>query len=387
MTVFLTSFYGIASIFFKIIKINSKLRSSRIIKTYPSLQNNAMQSQTTQKNKQITKKQIIVLGTGGTIAGKSASATDNVDYVASEVGVETLLAAIPALADAAGKASFAGCELICEQVAQVDSKDMTFEVWQRLLARCMYWLSQPQVQGIVITHGTDTLEETAFFLHSVLETSKPVVLTCAMRPSTAVAPDGPQNLLDALAVASSDQIKAVVAVCASTIHSAVDVQKVHNYRLDAFSSGDAGVLGYVKEGKLDIYRKYESNSRLAGVFIASAAIKNIVKMASLPRVEIVLNHSGATGAIVEALLAQPKTATSNQLAGIVVAATGNGTISKELEISLQKAEAAGVVVWRSTRCVFGTLVGKAETQFGDSGGLIPVKARIALMLQLAAQAI
>jgi L-asparaginase len=339
---------------------------------------------TSDMNKQIIVKQIVVLGTGGTIAGKSASATDNVDYVASEVGVGTLLAAIPSLADAAGKASFAGCELVCEQVAQVDSKDMTFDVWQRLLARCTHWLAQPQVQGIVITHGTDTLEETAFFLHSVLETTKPVVLTCAMRPSTAVAPDGPQNLLDALAVASSDQIKAVVAVCASTIHSAVDVQKVHNYRLDAFSSGDAGALGYVKEGKLVIYRNIESNIPLAGVNIDYAAINNIANLQFLPRVEIVLNHSGATGDIVLDLLAQRSASSVNKLAGIVVAATGNGTISQALERSLQAAEATDVVVWRSSRCAFGTLVGKADTQFGDSGGLTPVKARIALMLHLAA---
>jgi L-asparaginase len=344
------------------------------------------------------KQKIIVLGTGGTIAGKSASATDNVGYVASQIGVNRLLDAIPSLAAANGCAEYGGCELVCEQVSQIDSKDMNFEVWQRLLERCQYWLAQPDVQGIVITHGTDTLEETAFFLHAALQTDKPVekpvVLTCAMRPATAIAPDGPQNLLDALAVAANDQknggISGVVAVCAGVIHSAVDVQKVHNYRLDAFSSGDAGVLGYVKEGKLDIYRKYESNSRLAGVFIDSTAINNIAKLASLPhdlphdlpRVEIVLNHSGATGAIVEALLLQHKTATSNKLAGIVVAATGNGTISKELEIALQQAESAGVTVWRSTRCAFGALVGKADAQFGDSGGLSPVKARIALMLHL-----
>lgn len=333
-------------------------------------------------HKQIIAKQIVVLGTGGTIAGKSSSATDNVDYKASEVGVESLLAAIPSLADASGKASYAGCELICEQVAQVDSKDMTFEVWQRLLARCTHWLSQPQVQGIVITHGTDTLEETAFFLHSVLETKKPVVLTCAMRPSTAVAPDGPQNLLDAFAVAASDQVAAVVAVCASTIHSAVDVQKVHNYRLDAFSSGDAGVLGYVKEGRLVIYRKNESNMPEDTVNTAYPAINNIANLKQLPRVEIVLNHSGATGGIVLDLLAQRSVSSVNKLAGIVVAATGNGTISQDLERALQTAEAEGVVVWRSSRCAFGSLVGKTDTQFGDSGGLTPVKARIALMLSL-----
>lgn len=343
-------------------------------------------------------KQIIILGTGGTIAGKSAVASDNVGYVASQIGVEELLAAIPSLASADGNAVYSGLhqafELVCEQVAQIDSKDMNFEVWQRLLSRCQYWLAQPDVQGVVITHGTDTLEETAFFLHATLQTHKPVVLTCAMRPSTAIAPDGPQNLLDALAVASSDGaqgvnmdgLSGVVAVCAGTIHSAVDVQKVHNYRLDAFSSGDAGALGYVKEGQIDIYRKYEVNSRLAGVFIAASAINNIAKLISLPhdlpRVEIVLNHSGASGAIVDALLAQRKTATSNKLAGIVVAATGNGTISKTLEQALQTAESNGVVVWRSSRCAFGTLVGNADKQFGDSAGLTPVKARIALVLQL-----
>jgi L-asparaginase len=336
-------------------------------------------------------KKIIVLGTGGTIAGKSALASDNVGYTASQIGVKQLLDAIPSLSGVDGHASYSGCELICEQVSQIDSKDMNFAVWQRLLVRCQYWLAQDSVVGLVITHGTDTLEETAFFLHATLQTqnllSKPVVLTCAMRPATAVAPDGPQNVLDALAVASAGAMNGVVAVCAGVIHSAVDVQKVHNYRLDAFSSGDAGVLGYVKEGKLDIYRKYELNSRLAGAFIASEAMNNIAKLASLPRdlprVEIVLNHSGATGAIVDALLAQRKTATSNKLAGIVVAATGNGTISKELEITLQQAESDGVTVWRSTRCAFGSLVGKADAQFGDSGGLTPVKSRVALMLQLA----
>lgn len=341
---------------------------------------------TSKMREQSIAKQIIVLGTGGTIAGKSSSATDNVDYKASEVSVESLLAAIPSLTDAGGKASYAGCELVCEQVAQVDSKDMTFEIWQHLLARCSHWLAQSQVQGIVITHGTDTLEETAFFLHTALETKKPVVLTCAMRPSTAVAPDGPQNLLDAFAVAASDQIPAVVAVCASSIHSAVDVQKVHNYRLDAFSSGDAGVLGYVKEGQLVIYRNNESNMPTAIVNSAYEAIKKIANLKQLPRVEIVLNHSGATGDIVLDLLAQRSVASVNKsvnkLAGIVVAATGNGTISQDLERALQTAEAEGVVVWRSSRCAFGSLVGKADTQFSDSAGLTPVKARIALMLHL-----
>jgi L-asparaginase len=347
-------------------------------------------------------KKIVILGTGGTIAGKSAVATDNIGYTASQVGIAQLLAAIPSLRAGDGSARYVNfdgnidgdIELVSEQVSQIDSKDMNFAVWQRLLLRCKHWLSQDTVLGIVITHGTDTLEETAFFLHRALQIqnllTKPVVLTCAMRPSTAIAPDGPQNLLDSLAVASSRTVLGVSAVCAGVIHGAVDVQKVHNYRLDAFSSGDAGVIGYVKEGKLDIYRKIDINKPVAGVFNAYSAINNIAKLekvASLPRVEIVLNHSDATGYMVEALLLQRDTATSNKLAGIVVAATGNGTISKELEIALQAAEAAGVTVWRSTRCAFGALVGKADTQFGDSGGLSPVKARVALSLKLALDSI
>ncbi len=331
-------------------------------------------------------KLIIVLGTGGTIAGKAPSATDNVGYTAAQVDVVQLLAAMPSLAGPQGRAQFKDCALICEQVAQIDSKDMDFSVWQQLLGRCAYWLAQPQVQGVVVTHGTDTLEETAYFLQAVLNPGKPVVLTCAMRPSTAIAPDGPQNLLDALAVAAHPGALGVVAVCAGTIHSAVDMQKVHTYRLDAFSSGDAGPVGYVAEGQLSLHRDWPSNMALSGVNSGFNAINSIAKMigeTDLPRVEIVLNHAGARGALVEALLVQKAHATTNILRGIVVAATGNGTVSTDLEAALQAAQAAGVVVWRSTRCAFGKIIGKADAEFGDSHGLSPVKARIALMLKLA----
>lgn len=332
-------------------------------------------------------KQIIVLGTGGTIAGKAASAADNVGYIAAQVGVAQLLSAIPSLTATDGSAMWGEFELVCEQVAQIDSKDMSFGVWQQLLGRCIYWLAQPLVAGVVVVHGTDTLEETAYFLQAVLNPSKPVVLACAMRPSTAIAPDGPQNLLDALTVAADPDAQGVVAVCAGTIHSAEDVQKVHTYRLDAFNSGDAGPVGYVAEGQLDLYRNWPSNMALAGVNIDNDAINSIAKMTRLPRVEIVLNHAGASGAIVEALLAQTWVqsahASSDILRGIVVAATGNGTISTDLEAALHAAQTAGVVVWRSTRCAFGKVIGKADTEFGDAHGLSPVKARIALMLQLA----
>ena len=151
-------------------------------------------------------------------------------------------------------------------MAQVDSKDMSFEIWRQLALRCDHWLAQEDVGGVVITHGTDTLEETAYFLHAVLAPrKKPVVLTCAMRPATAFMPDGPQNLLDAIAVASAPGARGVVAVCAGVIHSALDVAKRHTYRLDAFSSGDAGPVGYVEEGQLRLLRDWPTpHDRISG---------------------------------------------------------------------------------------------------------------------------
>lgn len=331
-------------------------------------------------------RQIIILGTGGTIAGIAASRTDNVGYTAAQVGVAQLLAAIPSLMGANGAAQYRGYDLVCEQVAQVDSKDMNFTIWQQLLARCAHWLAQSQVQGVVVTHGTDTLEETAYFLQATLDPSKPIVLACAMRPSTAIAPDGPQNLIDALTVAALPDAQGVVAVCAGQVHSALDVQKVHTYRLDAFSSGDAGPVGSVAEGQLSLYRNWPSNRHLASVNVIYTAIENIAKWTVLPKVEIVCNHAGSDGTLIDALLAHKVASSGKGLRGIVVAATGNGTISTDLESALRRAQAAGVVVWRSTRCVFGHVIGKSDAEFGDasgaSQGLSAVKARIALQLAL-----
>jgi L-asparaginase len=309
---------------------------------------------------------IVILGTGGTIAGRAASALDNIGYTAAEVGVDQLVAAIPALADAG--------PVMTEQVAQIDSKDMSFAVWAKLAGRVNHFLAQPDVQGIVITHGTDTLEETAYFLQAVCNPAKPVVLTCAMRPATALAPDGPQNVLDAVAVARHAGATGVVAVCAGTIHSALDVQKVHTYQLDAFSSGDAGPVGYVEEGTVRLLRNWP----LAQEDRAPLAIKNIANMADLadwPRVEIVMNYAGANGAVVEALLAQG-------VRGLVVAATGNGTLHQALEAALLKAQEAGVKVVRATRCPNGRVLPKPGDTIPDSQGLSPVKARIDLMLRL-----
>lgn len=314
----------------------------------------------------MTQQKIVILGTGGTIAGQAASASDNIGYTAAQVGIGQLLSSIPAMA-------LAG-PLITEQVAQVDSKDMSFAIWAQLAGRVNHFLAQPDVQGIVITHGTDTLEETAYFLQAVCQPAKPVVLSCAMRPATALVPDGPQNMLDALAVARHPGAKGVVAVCAGTIHGAFDVQKVHPYKLDAFSSGDAGPIGYVEDARLRLLRNWP----LAQEGRAQAAMKTISKLTypeKWPRVEIVMSYAGASGVIVEALMVQG-------VQGLVVAATGNGTLHHALEAALLKAQSAGVKVVRATRCGNGKVLSMPCDAIPDSRGLSPVKARVAMMLDL-----
>jgi len=309
-------------------------------------------------------RRVVVLGTGGTIAGKAASSGDNIGYTAGQVGVADLLGGITAPE---------GVTLLAEQVAQLDSKDMSLDTWQELARRCAHWLAEPDVAGVVITHGTDTLEETAFFLHSVLAPSKPVVLTCAMRPATALSPDGPQNVRDAISVAATVGAKGVTVICAGAVHSGVDVQKVHTYRLDAFASGDAGPVGYVEEGEVRRVRAWPEGTAVpASKVFGAAAVR-------WPRVEIVMSHAGASGAVVEALL-QPGGA--EPVRGLVLAATGNGTLHHALEAAALKARDAGVSVVRATRCMNGRILPKTGDQLRDAGALTPVKARIALMLEL-----
>ena len=321
---------------------------------------------------------VVVLGTGGTIAGTASSASDNLGYRAAQVSVSQLLDAIPGLSKV-----LAGRSLLTEQVAQIDSKDMSFVVWQQLALRVQHHLTQPDVQGVVITHGTDTLEETAYFLHAVLPASllarKPVVLTCAMRPASSAAPDGPQNVIDAVAVANTPGARGVMAVCAGALHGAVEVQKVHPYRLDAFNSGDAGPLGYVEEGCVRLTRNWP----LAPVASSQVAIELIAKLSRWPRVEIVMSYAGANGALVDALVAPViGQRDAEPVRGLVMAATGNGTVHRDLEAALIRAQAAGVKVVRATRCPLGRVLPVVGSTFPDSQGLSPVKARVALMLAL-----
>jgi L-asparaginase len=307
---------------------------------------------------QVNGEKIVVLATGGTVAGRAARAGDNIGYRAGEVGVADLLRGI---------AAPAGFALELEQVAQVDSKDMGFGVWAELAGRCAHWQAQPGVRGIVVTHGTDTMEETAFFLQCVLAAGKPVVLTGAMRPATSAAADGPQNIADALAVAAAPGATGVCVAFAGLVHGAADVMKIHSYRLDAFTSGEAGPIAVVEEGGVRLLRPWPRQALLRDRGALAAA---------WPRVEIVLNHAGAGGALVDALAAQG-------VAGIVAAGTGNGTLHADLEAALLRAQAQGIAVRRASRCAFGRVIGQPADAI-PAMALSPVKARIALLLELMA---
>jgi len=304
---------------------------------------------------------VVVLGTGGTIAGTAASAGDNVGYRSAQRGVELLVAG---LGGAAGS-------LETEQVAQLDSKDMDFAVWQRLAERVAHHAARAEVAGVVVTHGTDTLEETAYFLHRVLAPRKPVVLTGAMRPASALQADGPQNLRDAVAVARLAGARGVLVAMAGTLHRGVDVRKLHPYRLDAFSSGDAGPLGRLEEGQLRQLRDWPPADPVGLDRLPADP-------SDWPRVAIVTSAAGSGGWIVDALRGAG-------VRGIVVAATGNGTIHHALEAPLREAVARGCAVLRATRCIAGSIrepVLAPADALPAAGALTPQQARVELIVRL-----
>lgn len=303
---------------------------------------------------------IVVLGTGGTLAGAAADPGDNLGYRAAQIGVEAIVAAIPALA---------AFDLQTEQVAQIDSKDMTLDVWRKLAASVAYHVDRSDVAGVVITHGTDTLEESAYLLQRVLAPAKPVVLTAAMRPATSIQSDGAQNLLDAVRVARLPSARGVVAVAAGRVIGAFDVRKVHTYRIDAFGSGDAGDIGVMQEGVLTQWRDWPDCEPLGlGVLARDRP----------PRVAIVMNHGDADGAIVDALRA-------HGIDGIVVAGTGNGSMSQRLEAALKRArDEGGVQVLRCARVASGAVLPTVNDVFDAAGALTPGQARVELLLRLLA---
>jgi L-asparaginase len=336
-----------------------------------------------------SRKKVVVLGTGGTIAGTAQSADEALSYNSAQLGVKALLEAVPGL-------SCLPVDLLSEQVAQLDSKDMGFDVLHALARRVLHCLLQAEVAAVVITHGTDTLEETAFFLHATLPPEslldKSVVLTCAMRPATSKEADGPQNLLDAVTLASLADISGLFVVCAGQIHSGLHVQKVHPYRLNAFDSGDVRPLGTIQAGSVVMLTGQEpggeSGSQPDANFWRGGSSFAVIandKAATWPRVEIIMSHTGADGRMVDGLLAEFVANEAGAVLGIVVAGTGNGTVHGALEAALVRARIAGVRVWRSSRCAYGAVRGVPGLALPEFTPLSPVKARIALILDLLCQ--
>ncbi|MCX7265191.1 MAG: asparaginase [Limnohabitans sp.] len=331
---------------------------------------------------QVAKQKIVVLGTGGTIAGESAHASERLVYTSAQRSIDQLLACLPN-----SPAALQAHELVSEQVAQLDSKDMDFATWMALAQRCHFWLQQSEVKAVVITHGTDTLEETAYFLSRVLPGNKPVVMTCAMLPANAVGADGPQNLQDALTLALSPDPRAqgVLLVCAGQIHTALHVQKIHPTRLDAFGSLGRGPLGLVGEGVVQWLAQTpqpaNNGHAESSVKAQSGVVSRMLNWPpaqTWPWVEIISNHVGANGAVVKAMV-------QAGAYGVVVAGTGNGSLSQALSQALEEAQSAGLQVCLATRCATGSVMPLPGAKFADSKGLSPVKARVSMLLDWAEQ--
>ncbi len=336
---------------------------------------------------------ILIIGMGGTIAGLAPDAQKPGVYQAGQVSIEALLAGIPGIEKAAGR------PLAALQLAQIDSKNMEEAVWHDVLHTCDKALRDPAVAGMVITHGTDTLEETAWLLQLCLApVSKPIVLTCAMRPANALMPDGPQNLLDAVTVAGACNangqplLPAVVAVTGGCeIYSAERVQKTHPHHLMAFGGGEEGPLGWVEGGSVRLRQGSQGGEANALTDPAlPAARKQGQSLAAMPPkgvawpwVEIITSHGGARGTVIDSLVAAG-------VQGIVVAGTGDGALHQQLEAACARASAQGVTVWRTTRCATGQVAGSGlQPSLQEAGGsrVLAVaasapKARLAMQLAL-----
>ncbi|AWK83455.1 TPA: L-asparaginase 2 [Photobacterium damselae] len=309
---------------------------------------------------------IKILATGGTIAGAGQSATES-NYTAGKVGVDALIAAVPDMTKIA--------DISGEQVVSIGSQDMNDEVWLKLAKRVNELLAQDDVDGIVITHGTDTMEETAYFLDLTVKSKKPVVLVGAMRPSTAMSADGPVNLYNAVVAATDEDSKGrgVLVTMNDTIFDARDVTKTNTTSVNTFQSPNFGPLGYVHNSDAKYQRSPERKHTTETVF-------DVSKLTSLPKVGIVYNYANASDLPVKALI-------DAKFDGIVSAGVGNGNLYHTVFDQLEKASKDGIMVVRSSRTPTGSTTLDAEIDdakygFVASGTLNPQKARILLMLSL-----
>lgn len=312
------------------------------------------------------KPNIHILATGGTIAGTGSSATSS-NYTAGQVAISTLLKAVPELNNIAN--------ITGEQVVRIGSQDMNDDVWLTLAKRINELLKRPDIDGIVITHGTDTMEETAYFLNLTVKSDKPVVLVGAMRPSTALSADGPLNLYNAVVVAGAKESigKGVLVAMNGLVLGAESVLKMNTIDVQTFQAPNAGALGYIFNGKV-YYNMLPLKKH------TTQSIFDVTRLTSLPKVGIVYSYSNIDPDMVSPLL-------NHGYKGIIHAGVGNGNIHKNIFPLLIDARRKGILVVRSSRVPTGptTLdaeVNDAEYQFVASQELNPQKSRVLLMLAL-----
>ncbi|HMM19257.1 MAG TPA: asparaginase [Selenomonadales bacterium] len=312
-------------------------------------------------------KNVAILATGGTIAGVSYSPTDTTGYHSAVLSIDEIVQTIGPLKAVAN--------ITCEQIAQIDSADMSHATWLQLANRINTLLKQPEIDGVVITHGTDTMEETAYFLNLVVKSDKPVVLVGAMRPATAISSDGPMNLYNAVILASSSAArgKGVLVALNDTINSSRDVTKTNTALQDTFKAPELGYLGYIIDGHPHFYRlpirkhTYMTEFEIEGV-------------AELPQVEIIYGHVNDNGALAYA-------AAEAGAKGLVYAGLGNGNMSEHMKKVLSDLQRRGIIVVRSTRVGNGVVtrngaINDDRYDFIAADTLNPQKAQILLMLAL-----
>lgn len=309
---------------------------------------------------------VLVLATGGTIAGK-ADQRSAIGYDAGGVGGKQLIDGVPGIEQLAN--------ITVEQVANIGSQNMNDAVWFALAHRIQHAFETHEADAVVVTHGTDTMEETAFFLQNVIKSKHPIVLTGAMRPSTAISADGPANMYEAVKVATSEQAqgRGVMVVLNDTIHAARWVSKTSTTDLQTFVSVNAGPIGYVDPASVRF---------LAPAPQASGPVFDLTRLHdNLPRVEIIYGHSNMDARQID-------NAVRDGAKGIVLAGIGDGNASTEALAGLDRAVAKGVAVVRASRVGTGLVNRNVEVSDDQHGyvasyDLNPQKARILLQLLLA----
>ena len=312
------------------------------------------------------KPNVVILATGGTIAGAAASGTQAA-YTSGAVNIDAMIAAVPGITSMAN--------IKGEQISNVGSQDMSFDIMLKLAKRINELMKQGDVDGIVVTHGTDTMEETAFFLNLAVKGDKPVVMVGSMRPSTAVSADGPLNLYNAVGVAVDPNAKGrgVLVVMNDWIHAAHSLTKTSTTAIQTFMSPLRGVVGVASYGKNDFYNTPQWKHTSGSEF-------DVTNVTSLPRVDILMAYADMPADAIDAAVA-------HGAKGIVIAGVGNGNMNKASLDAAARAVKQGVIVVRSSRVATGTVgrnveVNDDELGFIASDELNPQKARVLLTLIL-----